>query len=203
MDSRRKHRTRWDRRSGGIPPPGSHAQKLGEQVSSMSAKIKELECALAAAHLQLRAGSNPPDDAGDRTDRNPDWGPAGQRRSYGVNSGSLAIDQEGVSRYYGDTASSEVRPWHCSRRRHCLNHMRCSISQAFFLYVLQTLSPQRESHAMILGSRLVLYLSPAGRQAAQSPPRNHRRDLGPRPGARNYGYQPVDSGRPSHLSAAA
>lgn len=72
----------------------------------MSAKIKELECALAAAHLQLRSGSDPPEDS---VDRNPDMDPIARRRSYGESSGSLAIDQDGVSRFYGDTASSEVR----------------------------------------------------------------------------------------------
>ena len=84
----------------------SHAQKLGEQVTSMSAKIKELECALAAAHLQLRSGSEPPEESGDRTQ---EWHHTNRRRSYGESTGSLAIDQDGVSRYYGDTASSEVR----------------------------------------------------------------------------------------------
>lgn len=73
----------------------------------MSAKIKELEYALAAAHLQLRAGSDPPEDGGDR---NPDCYQTARRRSYGDSSGSLAIDQDGVSRYYGDTAASEVCP---------------------------------------------------------------------------------------------
>ena len=69
----------------------------------MTAKIKELESALAAAHLQIRQQSDPPEDL-----------PSGKgftgsrRRSYGVGTGSLAINNEGLARYFGDTSASEV-----------------------------------------------------------------------------------------------
>jgi hypothetical protein len=82
----------------------SHAQKLGEQVTSMTAKIKELEFALAAAHLQIRANSDPPESPGDTTKSLRD----NRRRSCGVGTGSLAIDNEGVARYFGDTSAPEV-----------------------------------------------------------------------------------------------
>lgn len=70
----------------------------------MSAKIKELESALAAAHLQIRTRSTSPED------RQPEnKGVTGaRRRMYGLGTGSLAIDEEGLSRYYGDTSASEV-----------------------------------------------------------------------------------------------
>lgn len=69
----------------------------------MSVKIKELEGALAAAHLQIRTQSDSPEDAPEKK------GHAGaRRRSYGVGTGSLAIDGEGLARYYGDTSASEV-----------------------------------------------------------------------------------------------
>ncbi|EKM49978.1 uncharacterized protein PHACADRAFT_213749 [Phanerochaete carnosa HHB-10118-sp] len=80
----------------------SHAQKLGEQVTNMSAKIKELESALATAHLQIQTQSDPPEDAAAKK------GCTGsRRRSYGVGAGSLAINSEGLARYYGDTSESE------------------------------------------------------------------------------------------------
>ena len=67
----------------------------------MSAKIKDLESALAAAHLQMRAQTDPPEGSSK--------GYTGTRqRSYGVGTGSLAIDNEGVSQYFGDTSASEV-----------------------------------------------------------------------------------------------
>lgn len=69
----------------------------------MSAKIKELESALAAAHLQIRSQPGSPADEVDSK------GVTGcRRRMYGVGTGSLAIDKEGLSRYYGDTSASEV-----------------------------------------------------------------------------------------------
>lgn len=69
----------------------------------MSAKIKELESALAAAHLQIRSQSDSPQDETEGK------GLIGcRRRMYGVGTGSLAIDNEGLSRYYGDTSASEV-----------------------------------------------------------------------------------------------
>ncbi len=71
----------------------------------MSAKIKELESALAAAHLQLRVGTEPPEES---QGRDPSTRTGVRRRSYGDGTGSLAIDQDGMSRYYGDTAASEV-----------------------------------------------------------------------------------------------
>ena len=83
----------------------SHAQKLGEQVSSMSAKIKELESALAAAHLQLQATPEEPED----TDtRDPKKHGTSRQRMYGDSAGSLAIDPNGIAVYFGDTAASEV-----------------------------------------------------------------------------------------------
>lgn len=70
----------------------------------MTAKIKELESALAVAHLQIRSRPDPPDEC-----QPENKGTTGaRRRMYGVGTGSLAIDKEGLSRYYGDTSASEV-----------------------------------------------------------------------------------------------
>ena len=68
----------------------------------MSTRIRELESALEAAHLQLRAENH-------RTDYSQKDPSNARRRPCGQGSGSLAIDQDGAARYYGDTASSEVR----------------------------------------------------------------------------------------------
>ena len=69
----------------------------------MSTRIRELESALEAAHLQLRAENH-------RTDYSQKDPSNARRRPCGQGSGSLAIDQDGAARYYGDTASSEVCP---------------------------------------------------------------------------------------------
>ncbi len=89
-----------------------HAQKLAQQVTNMSAKIKELENALAAAHLH--AGLDLP--GGDQ-DRDPHHHYNERRRSYEESPGSLAMDQDGLSRYYGDTAASEVSSTFFSNKR--------------------------------------------------------------------------------------
>lgn len=70
----------------------------------MEAKIKELESALANAHLQYGIDSEA-EEEGDS--RDPQC-VRGRRRPYGEGSGSLAIDSDGVSRFHGDTAQSEV-----------------------------------------------------------------------------------------------
>ena len=79
--------------------------KLNEEVASMSSKIKELESALAAARLQLSASTEPSEEIDGRE-------PGNQRslrcRPYGVGSGTLAMDGEGVSSFHGETAQSEV-----------------------------------------------------------------------------------------------
>ena len=80
-----------------------HAQKQGEHITSQAAKIKELEDALAMAHLQIRAQSEPPEDKTEAKELT-----GARRRVCGVASGSLAIDREGLSRYFGDTSASEV-----------------------------------------------------------------------------------------------
>ncbi len=68
----------------------------------MTAKIEELESALAAAHLQLHATA-------DHVDHGPQTTLfTERRRPFFQGSGSLAIDQDGVSKYHGDTAASEV-----------------------------------------------------------------------------------------------
>lgn len=91
----------------------------------MTAKIEELESALAAAHLQLHAATN------GYVDRRPQTTVfTGRRRPLGQSSGSLAIDQDGVSKYYGDTAASEVcLPSHIYIRR-LTGCASCSISPA-------------------------------------------------------------------------
>lgn len=71
----------------------------------MTAKIKELEDALAAAHLQIRQStSEPPEETHPTHEGLVD----ARRRSYGTGTGSLALDDEGRAQYYGDTAASEV-----------------------------------------------------------------------------------------------
>ena len=117
----------------------------------MSAKIKELECALAAAHLQLRSGSDPPEDS---IDRNPDLDPIARRRSYGESSGSLAIDQDGVSRFYGDTASSEVRGFPPVASDYLSESFDDSILLAFFRCVSSLLPPLQSLNDALQGAGL-------------------------------------------------
>ena len=81
----------------------------------MEAKIKELEEQLAAAHLHM---SNGPESLEETDGRDPHSESNKMRRPYGDGSGCgcLAIDREGVSRYHGDTAQSDVsRPCLFSR----------------------------------------------------------------------------------------
>ena len=74
---------------------------LYEQIETQAARIRDLEAALTPRQARdLRAqGADKPETQG----------PTGaRRRMYGVGSGSLAIDKQGLSRYYGDTTQSEV-----------------------------------------------------------------------------------------------
>lgn len=71
----------------------------------MTAKIKELEDALAAAHLQIRQPASEPPEETHSTHKSL---VGTRRRSYGTGTGSLALDDEGRARYYGDTAASEA-----------------------------------------------------------------------------------------------
>ncbi|KAF7798671.1 hypothetical protein EIP86_009895 [Pleurotus ostreatoroseus] len=70
----------------------------------MSSKIKELESALAAARLQLSASTEPSEEI---DGREPDNQRSLRCRPYGVGSGTLAMDGEGVSSFHGETAQSE------------------------------------------------------------------------------------------------
>ena len=87
----------------------AHAQRLTEQVKTMSARIKQLETALAHAEN----GSLPHPAFGDDSLSQED-GESGNTKYEGdVESaskclGSLAIDGEGKSQYYGETAGAEV-----------------------------------------------------------------------------------------------
>jgi len=80
----------------------AHAQKLAEQVKSMSARIQELEEALQ----QTQAG-----DAVHplltRADEEPLWDPTLEDVSEAI--GSLFIGADGQAKYHGGSAGSEVR----------------------------------------------------------------------------------------------
>lgn len=87
----------------------TRVNKLNEQVTSMASKIKELESALAAARLQMNASVDPPEEC---DGREPDNQRPIRRRAYGEGSGTLAINEDGVSNFHGDTAQSEVSTLH-------------------------------------------------------------------------------------------
>ena len=92
----------------------AHAQRLTEQVKTMSARIKQLETALADARigpLPLAALEDRPAVSqrflqdGDPVDVKYE----GDVDSMSKSLGSLAIDGEGKAQYYGETAGAEVR----------------------------------------------------------------------------------------------
>ncbi|KIP10047.1 hypothetical protein PHLGIDRAFT_125875, partial [Phlebiopsis gigantea 11061_1 CR5-6] len=72
--------------------------RLREQVSTQTARIRDLEAALTQRQPRDRSAQ-----AADK----PESSAGARRRMYGVGSGSLAIDKDGLSRYYGDTTLSE------------------------------------------------------------------------------------------------
>jgi hypothetical protein len=92
----------------------AHAQRLTGQVKTMSARIKQLETALADARIgplplaaleDRPAVSQPPSQDGDPVDVKYEGETDGISKSLG----SLAIDGEGKAQYYGETAGAEVR----------------------------------------------------------------------------------------------
>ncbi len=91
----------------------AHAQRLTEQVKTMSARIKQLETALANA----QNGPLPLPDFGDDSlsqDSLQDSESSkvkyeGDVESVSKSLGSLAIDGEGKAQYYGETAGAEVQ----------------------------------------------------------------------------------------------
>jgi hypothetical protein len=89
------------------------AQRLKEQVQTMSARIKQLETALANVQngsLSLAALENRSDSQDSSQDCEPD--PVEYERELDCVSrsvGSLAINSEGKAQYYGASAGAEVR----------------------------------------------------------------------------------------------
>ena len=89
------------------------AQRLKEQVQTMSARIKQLESALANVQngsLSLAALENGSDSQDSSQDLEPD--PVEYERELDCVSrsvGSLAINSEGKAQYYGASAGAEVR----------------------------------------------------------------------------------------------
>lgn len=91
----------------------AHAQKLTEQVKTMSARIKQLETALAHAQngsLPLPAFED--DSLSQVPLQDSESGKVkyeGDMESVSKSLGSLAIDGEGKAQYYGETAGVEVQ----------------------------------------------------------------------------------------------
>ena len=91
----------------------ARAQRLKEQVQTMSSRIKELETALANVQngsISLAALENVSVSQGSLQDREPD-AVEYERELDGVSEsmGSLAINSEGKAQYYGASAGPEVR----------------------------------------------------------------------------------------------
>ena len=123
----------------------AHAQRLTEQVKTMSARIKQLEAALADAQI----GPLPLAAFGDgqavpqrlSQDGEPiDVKREGDMDNMSKGLGSLAIDGEGKAQYYGETAGAEVRfrsPFFLSLRATHVssfaNHSICNISCQWFV----------------------------------------------------------------------
>lgn len=86
----------------------ARTQRLQEQVQTMSARIKQLETALA--NVQNGSLENGSISQGSLQDREPDA--VEYERELGSVSksmGSLAINSEGKAQYYGASAGPEVR----------------------------------------------------------------------------------------------
>ena len=120
----------------------AHAQRLTEQVKTMSARIKQLEAALADAQigpLPLAAlGDEPTVSRRSSQDGEPiDVKHEGDMDTMSKGLGSLAIDGEGKAQYYGETAGAEVRL--CS-----LSHtLRATDVLSFANYSICNISCQR------------------------------------------------------------
>ena len=91
----------------------AHAQRLTGQVKTMSARIEQLETALADARigpLPLAAlEDRPAVSQRSLQDGDPDVKSEGDMDGMSKSLGSLAIDGEGKAQYYGETAGAEVR----------------------------------------------------------------------------------------------
>ena len=92
----------------------AHAQRLTEQVKTMSARIKQLEAALADAQigpLPLAALGDEPavSRRSSQEGESIDVKHEGDMDTMSKGLGSLAIDGEGKAQYYGETAGAEVR----------------------------------------------------------------------------------------------
>ncbi|KDQ61553.1 hypothetical protein JAAARDRAFT_704939 [Jaapia argillacea MUCL 33604] len=90
----------------------AHAQKLSEQVKSMSARIKELEKALSNAQSQGGRTAQPTlqHDMSRESSNSPTFSAPDDSKLEFVSDaiGSLSIGVEGQARYHGGTAGSEV-----------------------------------------------------------------------------------------------
>ena len=90
----------------------AHAERLTQQVKSMSSRIKELEAALANTqngsqmHPLLR-DANSRDDLAVLGELESTF--AAEMDEVSDTIGSLSISQDGKTRYHGETTSSEVR----------------------------------------------------------------------------------------------
>ncbi len=91
----------------------ARAQRLTEQVQSMSARIRLLETALANAQngsLALAALENGPNSQGSLQDHDPNAVEYERELdTVSKSMGSLAINSEGKAQYYGASAGPEVR----------------------------------------------------------------------------------------------
>lgn len=91
----------------------ARAEKLGEQVKSMTTRIAELEKQLAETQQNLRLASTASGSTSrilESASREPDAPPEDQVPHLVDAVGSLAINihTEGGTKYYGSTSSSEV-----------------------------------------------------------------------------------------------
>ena len=92
----------------------AHAQRLTEQVKTMSARIKQLEASLSDAQigpLPFAALEDEP-AVSQRSSQDGEWIDVkheGDMENMSKGLGSLAIDGEGKAQYYGETAGAEVR----------------------------------------------------------------------------------------------
>lgn len=95
----------------------ARAEKLGEQVKTMTARIAELEKQLTETQQNLRLASSTSGGTSrilESKSREPDAPPDEQLPHLVDAVGSLAINihTEGGTKYYGSTSSSEVSPIH-------------------------------------------------------------------------------------------
>ena len=81
------------------------AQKLGEQVQSLTARVKELEAAL---HEAQRLSGSISQQSASSIPQPESLEPDGRVQGLSESIGSMSISEEGATKYYGSTSSSEV-----------------------------------------------------------------------------------------------